>query len=238
MVHPDRRGSGNTRQLRRQLYGLILLATSLTARAADTGESRLQDATPSDTPIIQNTDIKRLSAHALLARLIEMRSANQWGVAGGMEISSSSTALDNAYVRVGRILTVPHYRGDDIDILRKGLGLDIALPEKGTLHINLYGGRDGISRGKHWLFNPADVVLPGFEGGQWSLGGTLEITRADRQSRRQLMFVPQLLLNINRFTSVPGHMQLAMMYGPWRGTVSGLSEDAGVTPQILLKWSY
>ncbi|HWU69037.1 MAG TPA: hypothetical protein VN046_09185 [Stenotrophobium sp.] len=238
MVHPDRRGSSSTQQLRRQLYGLILLATSLTARAADTGESRLQDAAPADTPIIQNTDIKRLSTHALLARLIEMRSANQWGIASGMEITSSSIALDNAYVREDHILTVPHYRGDDIDILRKGLGLDIALPEKGTLHINLYGGRDGISRGKHWRFNPADVALPDAGGGRWSLGGTLELSRADRQSRRQLMFVPQLLLNIDQFASVPGRMQLAMMYGPWRGTVSGLSEDAGVTPQILLKWSY
>lgn len=238
MVNSDRRGRSTRQQLRRQLYGLMLLATAVTARAADNSEITLLGDFPLDTPIIQNPDIKRLSTHALLARLMDMRATNQWGISSGPEFTTFSFTRENIYTRMGDALANAHYRGDDIDILRKGLGFDVALPEQGTLHLNLYGGRDGISRGKHWLFNPADVALPSTEGGRWSLGGTLEITRADQQSRRQLMFVPQLLLNVNQFSSVPGHMQVALMYGPWHGTLSGLSENAGLTPQILLKWSY
>ena len=236
----DQRRKGPVNALRRQLYGLVLLSTSLSAQAADEGWRHRLAAAPSRIPVAETNDAPWSDNDVLLSRSADAEN-HRWMAYGGMSALNAharTISLDFAYVPIGELLFTAHFLGDDIDNLRKGLGVDLAVPEVGYFHLNLYSGRDGPNRGKRWQVNPSGMNLPESHDRLWSLGGTLDLAKPDRNSARQIMFIPQLILNVDQLAKVPGHMQMAMTYSRWNSPVSGLLQESGMTPQVAFKWTY
>jgi hypothetical protein len=233
----EQRRTGPINVLRRQLYSLALLSSTLAAEAADNPlhnpaapPRRLPVAETSSAPWSDNDVLMTRNAHGA-----------GWMAYGGMAALNSNARLfsrDYAYLPVGELLFTAHFLGDDLSTLRKGMGVDLAIPEFGYVHLNLYSGRDGPNRGKRWRVNPDGMALPESHDRFWSLGGSLDLVKPDRNSRRQIVFVPQLILNVDQIATIPGHMQMSMTYSRWNSPVSGLLQESGTVPQVSFKWAY
>ncbi|TXH06157.1 MAG: hypothetical protein E6R07_01310 [Nevskiaceae bacterium] len=232
----ERRRQGPVNNLRRQLYGLILLSSSLAAEAADAPPE-----TPSMLPRLPAVEVSRQPWADRDALLVRHPNGSGWLAYGGLNALNQHARLispDYAYVPVGDLLFTAHFLGDDLATLRKGLGVDLAVPAIGYFHLNLYSGRDGPNAGKRWRVQPDGIALPESSDRIWSLGGSLDLVRPDRNSHRQVIFVPQLVMNVDQVARVPGHMQMALSYRNWNSPVSGLLPDSGMVPQLTFRWSY
>jgi hypothetical protein len=233
----ERRRKGPVNQLRRQLYGWVMASAALSAEAAENPSSN--PAVPLQRlPIAETASALWADNDVLLAR---NPGGPGWLAYGGIAALNRNARLispDYAYLPVGELLFTAHFLGDDIDILRKGLGVDLAVPALGYFHLNLYSGRDGPNRGKRWQVNPDGMALPESHDHIWSLGGSLDLAKPDRNSRRQIMFVPQLIMNVDQIAKIPGHMQVSLVYRNWDSPVSGLLQESGRMPQVSFKWSY
>jgi hypothetical protein len=162
----EKRRKGPINELRRQLYGLVLVSSSLSAEAANHPLRSLAPAPPRLT-MAETSAAPWSDNDVLLAR--NSHGAG-WMAYGGIAALNSNARLvsrDYAYLPVGELLFTAHFLGDDLSTLRKGLGVDLAIPEFGYVHLNLYSGRDGPNRGKRWQVNPDGMALP-TASGRWA----------------------------------------------------------------------
>lgn len=234
----ERRRKGPINQLRRQLYGLVMASAALSAEAAE-NPVRNAGAPLQRLPVAETNNAAPWSDNDVL--MVRSPAGTGWQAYGGMAALNRDARLisqDYAYLPVGELLFTAHFLGDDIDTLRKGLGVDLAIPAVGFFHLNLYSGRDGPNRGKRWQVNPDGMALPESHDRIWSLGGTLDLAKPDRNSRRQIMFIPQLIMNVDQIMRVPGHMQVSLMVRNWNSPISGLLPESGQIPQVSFKWTY
>jgi hypothetical protein len=120
--------------------------------------------------------------------------------------------------------------------IRDGVGVIFSMGELGGLHLNLYSRRNPKGPGQRWNLNPAGVgvaaALPQF----WSLGGSLDLARSG-DGGRQIVFVPQLLLNVDALTGSDNRFQIFMQYANWRPATGEPALDEKV-PQITLRLRY
>lgn len=233
----ERRRKGPINQLRRQLYGLVMASATLSAEAAE-HPLRNVSAPIQRLPLAETVAAPWSDNDTLLVRSPYGAGWQAYGGLAALNRNARTISADYAYLPVGELLFTAHYLGDDLETLRKGLGVDLAIPAFGYFHLNLYNGHDGPNRGKRWQVSPDGMALPESSDRIWSLGGSLDLAKPDRNSRRQIMFVPQLVMNIDQMAKIPGHMQVGLTYRSWNSPVSGLLPASGQVPQVTFRWSY
>jgi len=236
----EKRRRGPLNGVRRMLYGLLVGSASVPALAAsahdasaNVGRHRL--------PLAQTNAPLRLDGDLLLVRDYSALPGDDllaYGSLSPLLLQASAISTDFAFVSVGGQLLTAHYLGDDLDRIGKGLGVDLLLPELGYFHLNLYSGHDGPNQGKRWLINPKGFALPESADGFWSLGGSLALERSDHYGHRQLQFVPQLVLNLDKIVPMQGRMQALLSYHNWREAADTAPVRTGPVPQVSLRWSF
>ncbi len=105
-----------------------------------------------------------------------------------------------------------------------GAGVNFNMGNRGGLHLELYSRRDSEGPGQRWDLNPAapDAMAPASRF--WSLGGSLDQVRT-RNGGRQIVFVPQLVLD---FAALPGNnrpFEALVQYANWSPTPGKLMLD-------------
>lgn len=226
----ERRRQGPVNRLRRLLYGILLLAASPGAIAADelaaVGQHRPQPSAPArivqatlqglvllhaerveapDTPI-QGAAYPRIALDTVTARLLE------------------PAAMDTLLLRIE-----VHQDG----LLRDGVGFDLEVPDFGMFHLNLYSRRNAATAGKRWALGVGDTgVDPPSQ--TWSLGGTLEMVRTT-EGGRHLAFVPELLVDLARGETRYLPFQASLKLAHWRSLSEREALD-DVVPQLAFRW--
>ncbi len=125
--------------------------------------------------------------------------------------------------------------------LRGGVGLDLALPDAGNLHLSLFPDDDDPARGKRWRLATPPNSAP---GRLWSLGACLDAVRtahdrgAERLvSDREVVLTPQLILDMDRLAGMPGSAQLMLQRAGWRDKVSNRYSEEQVW-QVNVRWRF
>jgi len=234
----EKRRQGPVNRLRRMLYGLLLGSVTAPVLAGPL-DAALNGNTPHRLPRVQTNGAAWMHDDILLARDPWSADKGVYAYAGLGPALSAATASgrDFAFLPVGDALFTAQFLGDDLKKIGKGLGVDLALPELGYFHLNLYAGRNDATGGKRWRIDPEGFALPQSTGKLWSLGGSLALERDEPGGHRQLRFVPQLVLNLDTLTHVSGRMQAVISYHNWRSQADrGPADDQGPVPQVSLKW--
>jgi len=238
----EKRRRGPLNRLRRMLYGVLVSAASASALATSGHDASSNASGPRlPLPLAHTNAPLRLDGDVLLLHDQSDLPGGDLLAYGGLSpllLQASAISADFAFVSIGGQLLTAHYLGDDLDRIGKGLVVDFLLPELGYFHLNLYSGHDGPERGKRWLINPDGFALPQSADRFWSLGGSLALERNDPYSRRQLQFVPQLVLNLDQVVPMQGRMQALISYHNWLAAADTDPVRTGRIPQISLHWSF
>ena len=72
----------------------------------------------------------------------------------------------------------------------------------------------------------------------WQPTGLQDLSKPDRNSLREVRFVPQLIVNVNEVVNVPGQLQFGMTYRSWNCPETGALPDIHPVPQMSLRWTY
>ena len=123
---------------------------------------------------------------------------------------------------------------DELSILRKGVGFDLALPQLGTVYLNLYSREDSGIAGKRWKLH--DETRTQRLSTRWLLGGTVDLVRDDPNGPRQVNVNPQLLLDVDDLFGMNSHCEARFQYANWEG--SGEDAPVGRVPQVRVKWRF
>lgn len=117
-----------------------------------------------------------------------------------------------------------------------GAGVNFNMGTLGGLHFDLYSRRDPEGPGQRWDLTPAapDAMasVPRF----WSLGGSLDQVRT-RNGGRQIVFVPQLVLD---FAALPGNhrpFEAVLQYANWSPTPGKLMLDQNLV-QVAVRLQF
>jgi hypothetical protein len=231
----ERRRTGPVNQLRRMLYGLLLGTATAPVLAGPLGAG--MSGSLHRLPLVQTNAPAWMHDNVLLARDPLSAGGGLYAYSGLGPALSGAAALgpDYAFLPVGNLLFTAHYLGDDLKKLGKGLGVDLAVPQFGYFHLNLFAGRNDTLGGQRWRIAPQGFALPDTPERLWSLGGSLALETGPT-GRRQVMFVPQLVLNLDAVTHLSGRMQAVLSYHEWHSRLERTPNDNGPVPQISLKW--
>ncbi|PTU29047.1 hypothetical protein [Stenotrophobium rhamnosiphilum] len=126
----------------------------------------------------------------------------------------------------------------DWESIRYGLGFFTNLPEAGQFHFNLYVRANAKRPGFRWQLQPTGLPIVSESGHQnWSVGGYVDYSRAQRGQSTRVGVAPQLILNLSPTLHVPGDAQASIQYAYWRST---LDDDApqGRALQMALRWRF
>jgi hypothetical protein len=123
--------------------------------------------------------------------------------------------------------------------LRRGVGFDYALSDAGRVHLNLYSGREGFGGGRRWdLGGLAEPERPSSR--LWSVGASLDLVRFRRDAddpgpNARVVLAPQIMLDLDALTGLPGRCDLMVQQTLWRGADERATDDGRVT-QVVVKW--
>lgn len=112
--------------------------------------------------------------------------------------------------------------------LRDGIGMDYRLGLRGGLQFNLYAPRRARGAGRSWNLNAEAPDATAF----WLLGGSLDLARDGEE--REVVFVPQLLLDFDALTARDRTLQVFVQYAPWQAP-SGLAGPDELMAQVALR---
>lgn len=234
----ERRRKGPINELRRALYGLMLSSASVPAMAAGHPPAKTADA-PHRLPRIHLSDVLAGQLDSLMLHdpaAPPDAPLTMFGPMSPLLSHARSISPDFVFAPIGGLLLTAHFLGNDLETIGKGLGADFLVPELGYFHLNLYNGPDGPNLGKRWKIAPNGFALPKSADKVWSLGGTVDVESRGASAKRELVFVPQLVLNLDSAIPMQGRMQAVFSYRNWRST-PGLSRHEAV-PQVSLKWNF
>jgi hypothetical protein len=215
-------------RVRRFLYGILLLAASPGAVAADEmaslGKFRAQakaTASASEQAVVATLQ-GLVMVHA--ERVASPETPIQ-GRSGYPRI-----ALDTITARLPEPGEAPLFRiaVSEGRSIRDGVGFDLAVPDLGNFHLNLYTRRNAKTEGKRWS------VSDGEADRSWSVGGTLELVRTV-DGGRQVAFVPELLVDLSDRAESYLPFQASLRLAHWRSLAEKESLDERV-PQLMFKW--
>lgn len=129
---------------------------------------------------------------------------------------------------------------DELSILRAGVGMDLNLSEFGNMHFNLYSPKGNISGGERWSLGSSDSKAPIVSKKIWSFGGTFDLARTHPGGPRTVVFVPQLMFNLDSVRGLGNNVQMTFQYQHWSGSDSsdGNADVDRAVPQIAIKWSF
>lgn len=132
------------------------------------------------------------------------------------------------------VLSHTEFQTDELSILRAGVGVDLNLAKLGNVHFNLYSPDGDLNAGKRWALGISDKPAPLEVKKIWSVGGKLDLARTGGVGARTVIFVPQLMFNLENLPYVGGNAQMTFQYLHWD---SGGSDQRPV-PQLAIKWSF
>lgn len=126
---------------------------------------------------------------------------------------------------------------NDLDALRERYGIRVVPPDPGTVYVDVFRNADTASITR-WLPAVDGTALPESRDRAWQADALQDLTKPDRNSLRQVRFVPQLIMNVTELVGTPGHMQLGFTYRSWDCPDSGALPDVRPMPQLSLRWTY
>lgn len=217
-------------RVRRFLYGVLLLAAAPGAVAADEmaslGKFRAQAAAAAS-----------LSEQALVATLqglimVNAEPATRPELPIHSQLGYPRIALDTITARLPDAGEAPLFRVAVTEgrSIRDGIGFDLAVPDVGNFHLNLYARRNARTEGRRWSVNGTDAA----DDRIWSLGGTLELVRTI-DGDRHVAFVPELLVDLSGRPESYLPFQASVRIAHWRSLAEKQSLDERA-PQLLFKW--
>lgn len=221
----ERRRTDLYGRLRRATYGLLLLAAAPGAMAGD-----------------ELASVGRYRALPVAAVAEQLVTATLQGLVLLHATDETSPLQSNGNPRLGLDTVTARIQDDPIadaplfrvavsdgSNISDGMGFDMALPDIGNFHLNLYARNNAKSAGKRFNMS-GDQTSPR----TWSVGGTLELVRTVDGSKH-IAFVPELLLDIDNSTKRYLPFQAAVKIANWRGLTDRESQE-GLVPQIAFKW--
>lgn len=219
-------------RVRRFLYGLLLLAAAPGAVAADELASlgKFKAHTRAAVSASEQAIMATLQG---LVMINADRAANPEAPIQG-QAGYPRIALDTITARLPEAGDAPLFRVavTESRSIRDGVGFDLAVPDLGNFHLNLYARRNAKTEGRRWSVNGA-----GDDAGnarQWSLGGTLELVRTT-EGDRHLAFVPELLFDLSDEEQSYLPFQASLKIAHWRSLAEKEALDERV-PQLMFKW--
>lgn len=225
----ERRRRDAIGRIRRFLYGVLLLAATPGAVAADelahVGKYRSIAVASAPERTLIATLQGLLVAHA---ELVVSPATPLYAHSGHPRMS-----LDTVSARVHEGVDAPRFRvaASDGRALRDGIGFDLGVADFGNFHLNLYARRNARTEGQRWAMGAGE---DGDGSRRWSLGGTLELVRT-LGGERFVAVVPELLLDLppegTRFLP----FEASLKYANWRSLAEKQSLDERV-PQLTFKW--
>lgn len=228
----ERRKKGLINRARRLLYGLLLLAASPGATAADelayAGQYRADPVAATAQQALLATLQGLLLIHA------ESPESSESPIQGN---GYPRIALDTVTARLlEQAVSDPvllRVAVSDSESIRDGVGINLAIADIGNFHLNLYARRNAKTEGKRWHMNSADANPAKAETRTWSLGGSLEMVRTGDGSRH-LALVPELLVALgDQPRYVP--FEASVKFANWRSASERQALDEKVA-QVTFKW--
>lgn len=238
-VGRERRRKGPVNRLRRFLYGLLLVAAAPGAMAADE-LAALGHHRPVPKSSVNSAPERALVASLQGLVLIHGESVGVTEAAARRGWAYPRVALDTVTARVPETLDAPLFRVavSDGREVRDGVGFDLAVPELGNFHLNLYTRRSARSEGRRWAAiaggSAADDAPGPGPGPTWSLGGTLELVRT-LDGAKHVAIVPEVLLDLDGKPESYLPFQVSLKMAHWRSLAEKQSLDERV-PQLSFKW--
>lgn len=132
------------------------------------------------------------------------------------------------------VLSHTEFQTDELNILRAGVGVDLNLARVGNVHFNLYSPDGDLNKGKRWTLGASEKQVPLEVKKIWSIGGKLDLARSGSGGAKTVIFVPQLMFNLENLPIVGGKAQMTFEYLHWN---SGPDTERPV-PQLAIKWSF
>jgi hypothetical protein len=226
----ERRRTDLYGRARRFAYGLLLLAAAPGAMAADElaafGQHRAaaRPAASASERAVVATLQGLVMVHAERGANPDAPIQDQHGY--------PRVALDTITARLPEAAEAPLFRVSVSEgrSLRDGVGFDLAVPDIGNFHLNLYARRNARTGGERWALTDA-AKQP---GQAWSLGGTLELVRTI-DGGKHVAFVPELLLDLSDAPARYLPFQASLKLAHWRSLAEKQSLDERV-PQLTFKW--
>lgn len=233
-VGRERRRKGPLNRVRRFLYGLLLAASAPGAMAADElaalGQYRPQ---PHQATAVAP---ERAAVLATLQGLIMIHAETAAAAEAPLraELGYPRIALDTVTARVQHVGDAPLFRVSVSDgpSIRDGVGFDLAVPDLGNFHLNLYARRNARTEGRRWGVSagePEPEPAPA-----WSLGGTLELVRVV-DGEKHVAFVPELLFDLSGQEGNYLPFQASLRMAHWRSLTEKHALDDRV-PQLTFRW--
>lgn len=120
-----------------------------------------------------------------------------------------------------------------------GLGFDLDIPHFSFVSLNVYiRDNPSIADATTYQVSPAWNVPFDLGGTKWTFGGFLDYTGSEADWQEdQILFVPQLLLDVSNFSGSPGNLFVGIEYQYWKNKygVDGVDENV---VQMMAKWFF
>lgn len=239
-VGRERRRKDLAGRMRRLFYGLMMFATA--ARAEQSKPPAAPDAGQTG---VQNAPTLRVHWTQDGSGLIEGwqvdTPARASSVAGQPLALGGNWAIGSVPApEVHRLLSIAVF--NDLLSLRDGIGLDLALPDRGNLHLNVHSRKNAVhGGGKRWALGDDEMQRRNPAEQAWSLGGNVDLIKVrdlpNNRSAQRIDFAPQLMVDVGKFSSVAGQMSASLQYGYFRTSGNFAISDERV-PQLTVKWKF
>lgn len=222
-------------RLRRLAYGVVMAFSATQAPASESQTAG--DKTAQQAPVIVE-DQQMLTALVLVQGVLAERAQPMLfgasftrpalGERSERLLSEMNNPVSNGLLRLS-------FSDDDLRRLKEGIGMDLELPDLGSFHLNLYSrtGTD-MPAGKRWELAPNESTHSSARR-QWSIGASLDQVRTE-EGGRQLVLVPQLVLDAAALLGRKDHFDICIQYAHWRAPGGQAASEQRV-PQAVFKWS-
>lgn len=231
----ERRRKGLGNRLRRLAYGAMLVLSAPSAFAAP------DLAPPAKRHMLRAAEPKAQEQQTLSALVFLQALAADQAAPAVFGASFSRAVLGERSEQALSSLPLPLHTGlvalsfsdDDLRRLRHGAGLDISLPDLGEFHLNFFSR--GHDPGRRWSLNPVSQKSGWTPQHNWTLGGSFDLVRTRDDGPRQLVFVPQLVINAAAALKTRGKFDICIQYAYWNSRSGDIS---GRLPQALVRLSF
>ena len=238
-VGRERRRKGPINRLRRFLYGILLFCASGVAAADPLASFGAHRTAASHQEATDAAPVMRALEATVEGILMVQADEEADPAIGPQPAFYPRLALDriNAHLLEPALVPVPMMQMsvNTRSSLRDGLGFDVAVPDFGSFHLNLYTRRNARTPGKRWSMNLTSGEVSEPER-PWSLGGSLELVRT-QDGARQAAFVPELLLDFGALTNRPIAFSASLKYSKFRSLHDKRSLDEDM-PQLSFNWRF
>ena len=118
-----------------------------------------------------------------------------------------------------------------------GLGFDFKVKGFNYFNVNVYA-RDNVRLGgKTWQITPYWQLPFSIGNSKWSFEGFADIAGSEDTSSHNIIFQPQLLLDVGAFFGQPGQIKAGVEYSYWKNKYGVKDADQAVM-QAMVKWSF